>query len=297
MMILLIVALAVIVAGGFLYRKAAKALQSLDVMLDKAIDGTFEEVRFDESRISRLESKMQRYLTAVEVDRRQIRKERDGVKALISDISHQTKTPISTILLYTQLLRERSGLDEETQTMLKLVESQTEKLSFLIQSLVKTSRLETGIVVVQPRESQLKLLLCDVQMQYQAAAEKKGVTLMWEAEEGLSARFDPKWTQEALGNLVDNAIKYTPSGGAVQVVAVAYEMFVRVDVKDTGIGIEEQEYAQIFSRFYRSPAVAQEPGVGIGLYLAREIAALQGGYLKVKSALGKGSVFSLFLPR
>ena len=114
---------------------------------------------------------------------------------------------------------------------------------------------------------------------------------------GLSACFDPKWTAEALYNIMDNAIKYTPQGGKVRVTVQAYELFCRIDISDTGIGISEDEIPKIFSRFYRSSAVSQEEGVGIGLYLSREIITMQGGYIKVSSEPDKGSCFSVFLPR
>ena len=127
-------------------------------------------------------------------------------------------------------------------------------------------------------------------------AEAKAITLTVEPTD-LTARFDPKWTAEALYNLVDNAVKYTPAGGAVTLRAVGYELFCRVDVTDTGPGIPESEQARIFQRFYRSPSASEAEGVGIGLYLARQIAAGQGGYLKVSSRPGEGSTFSLFLPR
>ena len=109
--------------------------------------------------------------------------------------------------------------------------------------------------------------------------------------------FDRKWTAEALGNLVDNAVKYTPPGGRIRVSAKAYEMFVCIEVADDGMGIKEEETAKIFQRFYRSRQAAEEKGVGIGLYLTREIIREQGGYVKVASSPGAGSVFSVFLPR
>ncbi|CAM5646827.1 Adaptive-response sensory-kinase SasA [Lysinibacillus sphaericus] len=112
----------------------------------------------------------------------------------------------------------------------------------------------------------------------------------------VEAVFDPKWTVEALYNIVDNAIKYTPSGGSVQLSVTPYQLFCRIDVADTGLGISEDETAKIFSRFYRSQEVTDKEGVGLGLYLAREIITAQGGYIKVKSRLGVGSVFSVFLP-
>lgn len=112
----------------------------------------------------------------------------------------------------------------------------------------------------------------------------------------VEAVFDPKWTVEALYNIVDNAIKYTPSGRSVQLSVTPYQLFCRIDVADTGLGISEDETAKIFSRFYRSQEVTDKEGVGLGLYLAREIITAQGGYIKVKSRLGVGSVFSVFLP-
>lgn len=112
-----------------------------------------------------------------------------------------------------------------------------------------------------------------------------------------SALFDPKWTEEALCNLLDNAVKYTPAGGRVSVEIRPYEMFTAVCVQDTGPGIPEAEQAKIFGRFYRAPSAYQTEGVGIGLYLTRQIAAGQGGYIKVESSPGAGSIFSLYLPR
>ena len=107
---------------------------------------------------------------------------------------------------------------------------------------------------------------------------------------------DPKWTVEALGNIVDNAIKYTACGGNVQVKAEQNSFFVKIDIIDDGIGIEKEEIPKIFGRFYRSLSVADQPGVGIGLFLAREIIQAQKGYIKVTSKRGKGSTFSVFLP-
>ena len=113
----------------------------------------------------------------------------------------------------------------------------------------------------------------------------------------MKALYDLRWTAEALGNLLDNAVKYTPPGGCIQVSATQYELFCRIDVRDNGIGIAEEEQAQIFGRFYRGRQVREQEGLGIGLYLAREIAQKQGGYLKLSSRPGQGSTFSLYLPR
>lgn len=96
-------------------------------------------------------------------------------------------------------------------------------------------------------------------------------------------------------NVVENAVKYTEQGG-IAITVISYEMFVRIDVADTGIGIPEDMQGKIFSRFYRSEDVREQEGVGIGLYLAREILDGENGYIKVSSRPGEGSDFSIFLP-
>lgn len=279
---------ALLAAAGFAVwtrLRTRRMLDTLGKMLDDAIRGEFRESLYDESRLSALETRMAHYLSASAVSAKNLAEEKDAIKTLIGDISHQTKTPIANLLLYAQLLEEQD-LPPESREYASALEHQAEKLRFLIDALVKTSRLESGI----------QQLLDAASAQAAPGAEAKAITLTVEPTD-LTARFDPKWTAEALYNLVDNAVKYTPAGGAVTLRAVGYELFCRVDVTDTGPGIPESEQARIFQRFYRSPSASEAEGVGIGLYLARQIAAGQGGYLKVSSRPGEGSTFSLFLPR
>lgn len=289
--------LALCVAVGLIVwqrRRTARLMDNIERMLHAAMDGSFSEESFDESRLSRLETELSHYLSASVVSSAHVAEERDKIKELISDISHQTKTPIANLLLYSELL-EDSELSEEQRGNVSAIHHQTEKLRFLIDALVKLSRLENGILVLLPRAEPLEPILRGILEQYAPKAAAKSLSLSMDAVE-LDAVCDPKWTAEAVGNLVDNAIKYTRSGG-VTLSAQAYELFVRIDVADTGDGIPEAEQAKIFSRFYRSEANRDSDGVGVGLYLAREIVAQEGGYIKVSSILGKGSVFSVFLPR
>ena len=128
-------------------------------------------------------------------------------------------------------------------------------------------------------------------------AEKKQIDVQVECPEHLDARHDRKWTSEALFNILDNAVKYTPAGGQIRVSVEGWEMYVKINIADTGIGISEQHQGTIFKRFYREDAVHDVDGIGIGLYLAREIVTLQGGYIRVASEVGQGSTFSVFLLR
>lgn len=274
--------------------RTRRILASIEKMLDEANDNTFSEAHFSEEQLSRIESKMYRYITKGVTSQRRISEERDHIKTLISDISHQTKTPIANIMVYSQLLTEEK-LPQSSQDLAAHIEEQSEKLSFLISSLVKISRLENGIVATVPAENSVKALLEDIHLEN--AAAEKDITLTIQNDTDITALFDPKWTLEALVNIIDNAVKYTPEGGSITVNVTEYEMFARIDISDTGIGILEEEIPKIFQRFYRSPEVREKSGVGIGLYLARKIISDENGYIKVTSEKEKGSVFSVFLPR
>ncbi len=175
------------------------------------------------------------------------------------------------------------------------IKQQAEKLEFLIKSLVKLSRLENGILNLSPRKEEIQPMLQDIYERYISKAKNKNLELKIEKTTS-KATFDKKWTTEALGNIVDNAIKYTNSG-EINIKVHEYEIFTRIDRSDTGIGISESEQAEVFLRFYRSQLVHNDEGVGIGLYLTREIISCEGGYIKLTSELGVGSTFSVYIPR
>lgn len=280
---------------GMTMIRERRMLARLSRMLTQAAEGDYSETDYDETMLSQVEAKMVRFLNSSILSARKVKEERDRIQKLLSDISHQTKTPISNILLFAELLEEME-LSKEGQIAVKALKGQAEKLRFLIQALVKMSRLEQGVVKVSPKKNPLDPMLEDVSEQIRPKAKEKDVAVEVKAGE-LWAVFDRKWTEEALYNLADNAVKYTPKGGNVSISARAFEMFVRIDVKDSGIGIAEEEQSRIFSRFYRSGDAQDQEGVGVGLFLAREIVSREGGYIRVESAKGKGSLFSIYLPR
>lgn len=272
-----------------------KVLARLDKMLEDGINGTFEESDYDETQLSKLESKWLRYLTSSKMSAQKTEQERQKLKELVSDISHQTKTPLSNILLYTQLLQEQP-LDEPSRRLAEEIRTQAEKLEFLIQSLVKTSRLETGTFQLAPSENNVDDIINSALEQIALKAESKHIRLVY-IRENYMAKFDSKWTQEAIFNILDNAVKYSPEQSTVTVIVQIFEMFACISVEDSGIGIAEDELPHIFGRFYRGQNVREQSGVGIGLYLSRQIVEGQGGYIVAESGIGKGSVFKIFLPR
>lgn len=275
--------------------QTARTIRRLDDMLTAAMNGSFSEETFDESRLSSLESRLGRYLAASALSERNVRQQKDQISALISDISHQTKPPVANLQLYAQLLSEQP-LTPQGKDCATAISTQAEKLQTLIEALVKTSRLETGILSLHPQSGEISPVVERAAAQYALRATEKGIALTVGQRSG-SAVFDFKWTEEAVCNLLDNAVKYTPSGGTITVEVKNYELFSAVRVTDTGPGISEAEQAKIFGRFYRASGAWQTEGVGIGLYLTRQIAEKQGGYVKVESMPGMGSTFLLYIPR
>lgn len=280
-----------------------KTIRRLEMMLDAALSGDFQENDYDETKVSRLESKWKRFLAASMLSRENLNREKENVKSLVSDISHQTKTPMTNIRLYASLLGElieaETGMQrqEEAAVMIGELARQTEKLEFLIQALTKMSRLESNIVEVRPEQQPITPLLRDVVVEAAIKADGKNITIRNVYAGEAFACFDYKWTKEALGNVLDNAVKYSPPGSTVTLSVLEYEMYLAVSVCDEGRGIREEGIPKIFGRFYRAEEVSQEEGVGIGLYLTREILRKENGYVKVKSQPEKGSEFLLYLYR
>ena len=294
----LVIAAVIVTAAavtGWHVWKTRRTIGRLEQMLDAAMKGSFTEGLYDESMLSALESRFAQYLAATEKGKKELQAEQDTIKTLIADISHQTKTPIANLLLYTQLLGEHE-LEPESRSCVASLEGQAKKLQVLIEALVKTSRLEAGIITLHPVPGNTDAVLQAAVSQLLPKAQAKGILLEMETR-GAEAVFDPKWTEEALVNLVDNAVKYTPDGGKVHISTVEYDLFTCIRVEDTGPGIPEEDMPKVFQRFYRGTAHAAQEGVGIGLYLVRRIAQGQGGFVKAGRAAEGGTVFSLYLPR
>ena len=267
--------------------------------MDSMITGGEEPARAEdrETIFARISYRLSRLYGILQENRRKVDEERRELQTLVSDISHQVKTPVANLKMVTDTLLAKPVTEQERRDFLQGIRSQTDKLEFLVQSMGKASRLETGAVTLEKKDAPLLDTLAQAMSGIVYGAEQKGISVEVQCPDDLRVSHDSKWTAEALFNLLDNAVKYTPAGGKISVSVEQWEMYVKLDVADTGKGIPESRQATIFRRFYREEEVHDQPGVGIGLYLAREIITRQGGYIKVASAVGRGSTFSVFLPR
>ena len=251
----------------------------------------------DESLFYKINYRLGRLYEVMQENKNNIAKERADLQELISDISHQVKTPIANLKIINNTLLENEVPPQKQKEFLTAQASQLDKLDFLMQAMIKTSRLETGVISLEQKQQPVYDTLAAALGGILLNAEKKQIDVQVECPEHLDARHDRKWTSEALFNILDNAVKYTPAGGQIRVSVEGWEMYVKINIADTGIGISEQHQGTIFKRFYREDAVHDVDGIGIGLYLAREIVTLQGGYIRVASEVGQGSTFSVFLLR
>ncbi len=276
-------------------KKMEVMYQNLLQRLDRAIGGEVQDAVYDESMDGAVTERLNRLVQISGMNQGKAERERDFIKSLISDISHQVRTPLTNIMLYTGLLQERK-LDENTMALASKVGKQAEKLDFFMKELVKSSYAEQEIISIHPQKVRVEEILNMACQMAELSALKKRIKLTLKETEALCYA-DKKWTAEAVGNVLDNAIKYSPEDSQITLDVIVYESFVCIRIEDQGIGIKEEEQGLVFRRFYRSPSVSGEPGVGIGLYLVREVLSKEGGYAKLKSAPGKGTAVQLYLPR
>lgn len=221
---------------------------------------------------------------------------RDNLQLLISDISHQVKTPLTNLNLLLSSLKKYNLTYEEKNTFIDMMTNQLDKISSLLESMIKTSRLENGIISLHPTLCPLLPTIKKAISEVQPALIKKEISLNISFPLDPLCFHDSKWTAEAFYNILDNAIKYTSPNGAIYVKADILHSYIQISISDTGIGISTNEYTKIFQRFYRSPNVHNKAGVGLGLYLARKIITQQNGYISVQSELNKGTTFIILLP-
>lgn len=250
----------------------------------------------EETLLSKLENQLQQ-MSEVMVEREnRYKEEKNHIKTLISDISHQVKTPLANITMYNDTLSQRELNEEQRKLFFHNMKMQLHKLDWLIQSLIKMSRLESSMIQYNKKKTALSETLAVALSGVYAKAEQKEIVVEVTCDPQLQLLHDSKWTSEALFNVLDNAVKYTNAGGKISISVEKWELFTVISIEDTGIGVASREINEIFKRFYRSHAVSAVEGVGIGLYLTREIISGQGGYLKVTSQQGVGSTFSIYLP-
>ncbi|HWQ75261.1 MAG TPA: HAMP domain-containing sensor histidine kinase [Syntrophomonas sp.] len=281
----------------FSYLYVRKTFGSIDQVLDSVLARN-TEIPFEaaaDNRLSKLTHKAVKIIRMSTMDISQTKQEKEIIQSFISDMSHQMKTPLSGVAMYTDLLLEGHITEAERQEFLSCVKTGTEKLQWMMDSLVKMSRLEVGAIELSPAPAGIKQTISDSISSVYGAASKKNISIQTVYFEDIALLHDRKWTCEAITNILENAIKYSPSDGEINISLESLPIYTKISITDYGIGIAPEEWNSIFKRFYRGRNAKGVDGAGLGLYLASLIFQKQGGYILVDSKPGKYTTFSMFL--
>ena len=278
-------------------RQVNQTMERVDETIAALVDGRRTDA-FDpnaDTFLGKFQTQIMALYQILEATRQREKTLRQQMESSVSDLVHQLNTPITNIALYGDFLLNEDLTEEERRHCTRAIVSQTEKLGFLGEGFAKISRLENDIIHLKPAAAPLLPVVLQAIDQVQAKAAAHGNTIVLLGDQQLICQMDSKWTGEALYNLLDNAVKYSDPDTAITVSMAAYDIFVRVDVLDRGLILAQEDYAKVFQRFYRANEAADKNGVGLGLYLAREIIRGQGGYIKAGQSPDGQMCFSLFL--
>ncbi|MDY3947064.1 MAG: ATP-binding protein [Ezakiella sp.] len=287
----ILIGLLVIIIGILLYKYIVlrNELGELSAYIDKALDGNLEITEFDEKELSKIKSKLIKFLYANQVKEKKINTEKNKTKDLIADISHQTKTPITNLSLYISLLE-----DDPKDEYIEIIKYELNKLNFLIQNLVKSSMLESDIIGLQKKQANLKDLVKDVLKEFKVTLDEKDIRIELK-DEDLLFDLDERWLKEAIHNLVDNAIKYSPKGSTINISIYKSYLNYNLDIENECKDLSEETLPKIFERFYRGKNSVSKDGLGLGLYIAREIIEKHGG--NIRASLDENRIkFSVDFP-
>ncbi len=273
-------------------------LEQITLLIEALVEQQERQIfsEAEDTLTARLQHQLLKLRNILTAQNQMLAQEKEQIKTLISDISHQIKTPIAAANTFAELLSDGELSAEERTEYITTLQMSLGKLTFLTNSLIKMSRLESGIISLKPEKNSLNEIVLQAVKTVYAKAKEKGILITFECDQSFEAVLDFNWTAEAISNVIDNAVKYTPQGGFVRLQITEYPSFLRLDISDNGVGIPEEEQAKIFGRFYRGKQSVGTDGVGIGLYLTREIINKQNGYMKVSSD-ENGSTFSMFLKK
>ena len=273
-------------------------LEQITLLIEALVEQQERQIfsEAEDTLTARLQHQLLKLRNILTAQNQMLAQEKEQIKTLISDISHQIKTPIAAANTFAELLSDGELSAEERTEYITTLQMSLGKLTFLTNSLIKMSRLESGIISLKPEKNSLNEIVLQAVKTVYAKAKEKGILITFECDQAFEAVLDFNWTAEAISNVIDNAVKYTPQGGFVCLQITEYPSFLRLDISDSGVGIPEEEQAKIFGRFYRGKQSVGIDGVGIGLYLTREIINKQNGYMKVSSD-ENGSTFSMFLKK
>ena len=291
MTLLILVAAAV---GWFMARRAVSGVEAVTRTARKISEGSFQErvpVKATDDEIDQLATTFNQMLDRIQVLVTEIKEMNDN-------IAHDLRSPIARIRGFAEVTLTTGKSPADFEAMAASTIEECDRLLDMINTMLVISKTEAGVEKVSRDKVDIAALIGNACELFEPLAEEKNVALRYHAPEKTTVSGDARMLQRMLANLVDNAVKYTPSGGRVEVSLAENEKNeLIISVRDTGIGISETDLPHVFERFYRCDRSRSQPGTGLGLSLARAIARAHGGNIAVTSALDQGSTFTITLPK
>lgn len=296
MILLILWAVLATAAAIYLYLQNQQKWKNADRMLDDILaNRKIDACDVNEGELSLFANRLIRIQDKLNLEIGRAEDEKEQVKQLISNMSHQLKTPIANVMMYTQLLENEGASSEERSVFLEKLKLHSRRIDWILNSLFKMTKLEQNVISFEAQNCSIHETIRQAVSAVYEKAEAKNIEIIMEDFQNPDLWHNRKWTAEVFENLLENAVKYTEPNGRITISVQVFEMYSCITIQDNGIGIRAEELSKIFHRFYRSREVQNIEGSGIGLYLSKIILEKEKGYLTVSSEYGKGSSFCVFL--
>ncbi|WAA12857.1 HAMP domain-containing sensor histidine kinase [Fervidibacillus halotolerans] len=255
-------------------------------------DITFDIRDNQEGELSILKNEIYKVTQMLSEKSIDLQQEKTKLTDAISDISHQLKTPLTSMMMMTDLLKRPNLPDKKKEEFLHQMQTQINRLEWLVSSLLKLAKIDAGTVPFKKEKIPVQTVINKAIEPIEIQMEIKEQSLSINGEEDAYFYGDSKWTIEAITNIVKNCIEHTPKGGKISISFLENALFTQITIADNGIGIPKEDLPHIFKRFYKGKNTSDE-SVGIGLALARSIIDNQNGDIEVESEVGKGTTFKI----
>lgn len=284
-----------LVVFGVYTNKRKRKIDELDRYIQD-VSNKMYEIGIDkesEDELNRLKDSLYKITVMLKEDSESKRKQNEAILDLVSDISHQLKTPITSIQILLDNILENENMDSDTRRKFTLeILRQVKGMNFLIFSLLKLSKLDASVVEFDNKEIAVNELITDTLTDLDVLIELKHLEVHVDIPDGVRFVGDYNWNKEAVLNIVKNAVEYTPDGKNIFISAEENDLYTKIEIRDEGKGIDEKDLPHIFERFYKRGNSAED-SFGIGLALSKSIVEKQDGFVSVDSEVGVGTKFTI----
>ena len=289
-------AAALLFGGIYMYkmRKYKKSLRRLNGEMDRILHGSGELVlgNYEEGEISILRDEIYKMTVRLREQSETLTEDKEALADSLADISHQIRTPLTTLNLMTARMMQEGDDPEQRKRILREMNRMLERIEWLITALLKISKLDAGAICLEPADISMEGFLKKVMEPFEIQMDLRDQRCRIEGAEGMTFTADEAWTLEAVRNVVKNSLEYTPDGKALEISCVNNPLYTEISVCDSGPGIDPEDLPHLFDRFYKGKN-AGSSSFGIGLALAQSIMSRQNGVIRAENRKEGGSRFRI----